>query len=201
MPWIYTQHFLDYVNSVTLPGVLQPMCLPLNYTQVSESSTASMAGHKTKGLAQNYSHQMVSCSSAPNESSFSCPYRPSKVGLFPLRFWMNCFSAQKVEWCLNGGRIWDCIMIWAQRQVTLWEQKPWRETALKQIYTIAPSLANDAHCSHTNKIKQCCITVGYVRRTVCLNVVIQVKFVGNVPYMFNSIMAFKMHASSGEVEL
>lgn len=55
------------------------------------------------------------------------------------------------------------------------------------IYSIAPSLANDAHCSHTNKIKQCCITVGYVIPKVCLNVVIQVKFVGNVPYMFNSM--------------
>ncbi len=53
------------------------------------------------------------------------------------------------------------------------------------IYSIAPSLANDAHCSHTNKIKQCCITVGFVRRKVCLNVVIHVTFVGNVLYMFN----------------
>lgn len=49
-----------------------------------ESSTASMAGQKTKGLAPNYSHQMVSCSSAPDESSFSCPYRPQKLDSFLL---------------------------------------------------------------------------------------------------------------------
>lgn len=84
---------------------------------------------------KSHSHQMVSCFLVPSGSFFSCPWRPTKVWLFSSWVSGNFWSVQKAERCPNGGRIWDCIMNWTKRQVTQGEEKPWRETGLKQIYT------------------------------------------------------------------
>lgn len=54
------------------------------------------------------------------------------------------------------------------------------------IYSIAPSLANDAHCSHTNTRSNSAAFYSMWHQSLykCCN---SSKFVGSVPYMFNSM--------------